>query len=597
MSNYHARDRLGRKKLFDCLVDAPEDEWMNVFSKVQWAALIGLITLFSVLSFYESLDNPLVFDDVGKIVDNPDIQLPEFRLSDFIYPYDEYKLHNRNDPSRPLTFMMFRAAWQMGQGEPWPFHLLSLIIHGLSALLLAILAARLAGLLGITSQFLPAVIASLWYLTLPLNAGTVIYAYGMSDVLATMFMLMALLLVIQKNSYLRIAAACAIYLMALASKQSAIVLPGLVVAIDFFTHRDFSFIRRRMPLYIGLALVSVAYLVARLLYFGRIGDAEAFDQFRVSIYFPLQGIMHWEYVARIFLPINLAIEHAQTPAMYTYPQCFLTWAIITIVAAASLWFGRTSKWLALVALGWCCLFISLSPTSTFFTTTDLFVERRAYTPVAFAIMAWAVLLGGGLSLLQGRTLRIWSLVLVFLFAVNVYVTRERVRVYGDEEVLWKEVLNRYPRDERAMVNLTTYFLRVLDFKQAEEVLTGLLKMYPGYYSGLINMGALYQHPSNPKRNLFTAESYYKQALVQEPNNLSSLMNSGLLALDMGKLDDARTYFGRIVMLNPKIAGGHFGLARTEYTARNFAKSKQHVLDTLRLAPEFPHARELLKILK
>lgn len=189
----------------------------------------------SALLYHQSWDGPFVLDDLTKIQENSDLRTP-FHLRNFIYPYADAKMHFRNDPSRPLTFMAYWLCWQTAHGSPYPFHVLSTILHGLCAALLGLLVAQLSLHLWRETSLVASLTAAMLFLCSPILAGTVVYAYGLSDVLCASLILAALLLISGRGP-LRLRNLVAmnfLYLLALATKQSAIVLPGLVLVWDLF---------------------------------------------------------------------------------------------------------------------------------------------------------------------------------------------------------------------------------------------------------------------------------------------------------------------------------------------------------------------------
>ena len=197
---------------------------------------------------------------------------------------------------------------------------------------------------------------------------------------------------------------------------------------------------------------------------------------------------------------------------------------------------------------------------------------------AFFILASSVLLWS----LKFRT---WAMgIATFLVAANTYASYRQVRIYGDEERLWRETLALYPRDERAILNLSTYYLRNGKFKEAQSTLEGLLKMYPGYYGGLVNMGGLFQHYENPNRDPKCAIEFYNQALQVEPTNLNALMNGGLVLVELRRFAEARVHFEKIITLSPRMAQAHANLGRVGLVTGDPALAQRHLSEAVRLNP-------------
>ncbi len=506
--------------------------------------LIAALTILSAVIFQSGLDNPFIFDDVYKIRGNSDLHLSEFQWQNYLHDYSDKKTNFRNDPSRPLTFFTYWILWQSGNGEAWPFHLASILLHSLCALLAGLIAARLTTLLNFSRPWLPAFLVSLFFLSHPVHAGTVIYAYGLSDVLSTFFSLLMLSLYLREKElrWWTLVLIPVFYMAAVFSKQSALIMPAVILAADFLLHGTRSIQRRWLP-HVFLFSLAGLYLFWRIYFFGRLGDLEAENTFQVGIYAPLQGLMIWKYVAAMLWPSSLSIDHSFTPTQFEYWQCTLAWLALIALTILSLRWARNSPHGKLLAFSWLFFLLTLLPTSSLFPTTDLYVERRVYLPSV------GLLLGSLMGLseaLKGR--RVWALSLALLaFTV---LSIQRVEVYGNEEKLWQESMQLHPRNERARVNLITHYLRVEKFQEAESEIKALLEMYPNFFEGLINLGVLYQHPKNPNRNPLLALTAYQQVLQQEPLNITTLMNLGILFIELKRYSEAVDSLLRLLALNP-----------------------------------------------
>ena len=88
-------------------------------------------------------------------------------------------------------FPLTRLSWMLDADlfgmEPWGFHLTSLVLHGLNALLVFVLFARLTGAI-----WAPAFVAAIFALH-PLHVESVAWAAARKDVLSGLFALLALL--------------------------------------------------------------------------------------------------------------------------------------------------------------------------------------------------------------------------------------------------------------------------------------------------------------------------------------------------------------------------------------------------------------------
>jgi len=511
-----------------------------VLSPRHIGAWFALLLVLGVGFYFPVLNAPFMFDDIAKIRDNPDIHQPTWEWSRFVHSYSTEQRRVGNDPSRPVTFMAYWAFWQIDKGSPLTFHLASVLVHVLNAFMLGLLLAKRV-------RWAVAVPTGLAFLFAPVFVGTVAYIYSFSDVLVTFWILLGLVAIEWRSrgeyrKWVTQTALGLLYLLALFTKQSAIVYP-LLVFVVFGRRTNYSF-----------AVVGPLYLIWRKMYFGSLGDLEAISTFEPSTYLTLQGFSLMQYAKWIIWPTNLAIDHALSPVDFTWNQCLLAWSLLaSITAAVVVWTSNDSWW----RTGWFFFLVALLPTSSLFPTTDLLVERRAYLA---GIGVLLMLVGWAGSPWPWRP-RVGLTALWLMVAMGVGLGWSRVQVYADEEHVWQETLAQYPRNERARLNLSHLLLKQERWGEAAKALNELLKLYPNYYGALTQMGAFYQHPKNPHRDLGLAKEYYKRSLTLEPAELSALNNLGFLHLELGQPQEARQIFLRILSLRPGHAGALMGLAR------------------------------------
>ena len=104
----------------------------------RWVPILILLAV-AVIIYSNTLNSPFISDDLLKIVKNPDIkQLSNIRTK-LIYPYateDKDSNYNRNDPSRPLTYLTFMLNYRFGKLNPFGYHLLNVLLHAFNAVLI-----------------------------------------------------------------------------------------------------------------------------------------------------------------------------------------------------------------------------------------------------------------------------------------------------------------------------------------------------------------------------------------------------------------------------------------------------------------------------
>lgn len=561
--------------------------------KICWLVLVLVLACVTGLLFQPSWDHPFVLDDMTKIQQNPDLRLTHPGFKDFVYPYEPTRANLRNDPSRPLTFFIYHLCWQAGGGSPVPFHAVNTLVHFLAAIALAFLTSALLQKFLMPGAFMGGALSAVFFLTAPLFAGSVFYAYALSDLLATLFVLTALL------GRSRFPALALFFVLALASKQSAVVFPAVVLMLDWL-HGGKREVYERWRSHVGLLAITGLYLGLRAGYLGGIGDLEAQGTPGVFEYALSQGGMILRYLIMSVVPVGFSIDHFIRPQQLSFELEVLQWLVVLSMTALALaqgvrhQVGALSKWMA---LSWLTFLFFLLPVSSFFPTVDLFVERRAYLPSIGVSLA----VGGGLAyfLTQAgaRARRAAMLVAALILSVNLWSTTARRQVYASKESLWEESLRRYPLSPRAHLNLATAWAEAHRFDEARALLERLLTLQPE--NGVIysKLGYIYAQEGYAGRNVQTAWRYYRKSFELVPDDVVALLNAGALLMQMGDFTLASATLLRAVELSPAMAYAHFLAGQALFHAEKKIEAAVHFQKVLELEPANAEAAKYLAALK
>ena len=130
---------------------------------------------------------------------------------------------------RPLQGAVYLLVNQTFGRAPWAFHALNVGLHAINAVLIWRLGVGLG--LGAAASF-P---AALWWAVHPLHVEAVTYASATADPLHATGVLIALNLLVPRITRARLAGAVLAFVVALLSKESAIVVPALVMVVLFLT--------------------------------------------------------------------------------------------------------------------------------------------------------------------------------------------------------------------------------------------------------------------------------------------------------------------------------------------------------------------------
>jgi len=352
------------------------------------------------------------------------------------------------DPFRGLAFAVPPAL---------PFRAANLLIHGINALLLILIANRLA-----PGRTRLAAIAALAFLVHPMATEPVNYITSRFDLMATGFSMAAILAHLAADEKpRRDALAVVFFIMALLCKETAAPLPLIVFLIDLARGR-----RDLRPL--CLLAVSAIYVILRLQWRIELGPAGA-DVLPWYRYLILQQRVVWIYMANLVIPTGLNFERQA----FEWPIFDWTFALINMaigggggLAALRAWKSlpkATTKprdiktgrrpaaliWTAALGLsGW----LSMAPASSVAPLHDVIREARAYP--LLAILAPALIVGLFPWMLDSRkkASRVAAALLAVILVFLALGTYSRNLAWSSDYSLARDSADKSPTNPRAVYN-------------------------------------------------------------------------------------------------------------------------------------------------
>ena len=452
-----------------------------------YGAIVTALVAF--LCYVISLANGFAFDDVAVIPNDPRVvngQLTALLASSYW-----------NDAAlslyRPLTSLSFALDWYAGNGDPAWFHFTNILWHVAASLLTYVLLLRFFAL-G------PALFASVLFAAHPVHVEAVANVVGRSELMAATFVLAACVLwpmLAQRSA--RIIVTSALYALALFCKESAAMLPALLIMYDF-ANGEWSaatvkpYLRRRAPELIALVLTFTIFMVIRGSILGAIAPTRLDPSLEV-LHSPwhriLTALQAWPLAARLlFFPRTLLADYG--------PQILLPitgWNSLSVLGAtivlasvgggiAALLTGHRAWALALLWFP-----IAILPVSNFIIPIGvLLAERTLYLPsVAFAFAA-----AGGFALLQRRqdmrhVARSIALIIPLLFAARAMV---RVPEWDNTDTILIALVRDRPDAFRGQWHVARIARARDDVETALRTYDRALQLWP-FREGLVKEAAAY----------------------------------------------------------------------------------------------------------
>ncbi|MBI2821511.1 MAG: tetratricopeptide repeat protein, partial [Acidobacteria bacterium] len=445
----------------------------------------------------------------------------------------------------------------LGGFSPSIYHLTNILLHAANSLLVFLLLHRLS------QDPSLALAASLIFALHPVHTEAVAWVSGRTELLACFFMLVAWWTALASEGkrlpWWRIGAAPFLYLLALLSKESALVfLPVLwcfrTAQARISSQRGSPFPWHRViePVDAGFLSAAVTMLLLRTAVLGQVGpktaDTVPFVEnplayasllTRVLTSVKLLGLYLWKMLWPVHLSSDYSFNQVE-PATWADP---LFWVSLALLALCLFWALRTrlASWMA---AGVWASFLGLGMViHLLFPTGTLFAERLAYFPLlGFSAAAAAALLHPRLSrLVPVRPAALVAAVLLAFFARSIVRNTD----WKDSETLFLAMARTAPESAKAQT-LAGLVLADRDPAAARRHFEKSLQIYPRYSQAELGLA---QAEIN-SRNFLRAEQILTNLLQRDSQSKEAFQ--ALLRAYRGsqKFDQALETAERFLSLRP-----------------------------------------------
>jgi protein O-mannosyl-transferase len=536
----------------------------------------ALATLIFLL-YSNAFTTPFVFDDNPNIIDNPPLHItnlmPETLWHTFFaFPFQEGKIY------RPIPCLSIALNWFIGGTNTIGYHIFNIFIHYGVALFLYLTILHLFSTPAlrdrypVESRYFIALFSAVLWAVSPIQTQAITYIIQRMASMATLFSLLAIYFYIKERvlekSLCRVFVPCFIfYLLALGSKENAVLLPVSLLLIEytFFFRNDNNYRKIFLKILAGLTLIII---FAGILYLIRQGTFTNFFNVPGSRPFTYYERLLTEsrviffYLSLIFypLPSRLSIDHdfALSTSLLT-PWTTIP-AILTILVLILFAFKYSRKW-PLLSFAILFFFLNHIVESTVIPL-ELIFEHRNYLPSLFLFVP---LVAGFYSLLvhYSQINRVvYSSLIVFVSLLIIFIgigTYIRNSAYSSSEQLWTDTLQKNPHSARAFSNLG-----IIEGWRKNMTLQSLQRAVA------LNLGA--------SQNVLYMTSF-KPAI---------LSNVGGIFYNYGLFDQAIDYLKQSVMLNPDYIDGRVNLAKSYMMKGEFSQALKHI--NYVIEKDTPHSR-------
>jgi tetratricopeptide (TPR) repeat protein len=486
-------------------------------------------------------DAPFTFDEQAGIADNRAIRPGAPLREAILYRYSP-------DQARPVFFasLLFDAdLWGRG---PRGFRVIGFLMHLACGAILYLLLRRSdgrapgAGAAAPGDSLAAALGGTALFLLHPLQSESVLYIWGRSEVLSTLFGLLAVLLALTSGErptrperlYLLLAGALACEVLALGSKEEAVVVP--LIFFMWWRWVEGRPVRPGTLRALALGVPVVLFLLWRAWVLGGIGR----QVFARSIADNVlgQGVVTLRMLRLFVLPFGQSIDHpAEVPGLLAgtlaIAACLLIvgWAIVVLRA------GDASPALRRIACG---VLVAAAGTVLYWGVPlpDLMCERRAYLPLAGA----ALTVSGVVQYARRRA----GLAVALIVLLLAPAMAARGRVWSDPRRLWEEAARIAPLNARPPINLGVMAAERGDFARALQLFDQAVRREPANPEALFNRGKLHRDAGRHDQ----AVADLRAAIAASPGMVKARINLAIALMDVHDLAGAESELRAALRIDP-----------------------------------------------
>lgn len=535
------------------------------FLKKEKTAYLSII-LMGFAVYYQQLFHGYTFlDDHVQVFQNPIIQA--FTFKNIVAIFSQFTV----GMYQPLSSLIYMICWKLGSGEPFAFHLLSLLTHIINAIIVWKIFKKLE------FQKLVSLLGALIFLSHPVQVESVSWISAYSNLLSNFFLLLALLYYLKKGSEKR-GIILFLFILACLAKSSAVIFPIFLFGLDYWKGKKLGVksIVEKIPFFI----ISISFGLIGI--FGRESAGHLSD---LSVHFSaidrifLVGHNYLFYCYKAILPINLS-------SFYPYPDLvdnqlgipFLLSPLVLLIFIGLIVKYRHNKKLV---LGSILFFFGLLLSSQIIPFgNQIACERYLYFPLLGLCI---VLLSLTASIKKNQNLFIGlSIALIVMFA---FLSNQRTQVWQSDKAIWQNVLEQFPEVAQAHNNLGSYYVlekksdsALYHFDKAVELKSYYADAYSNRGSLLLNLGLTNRALSDLNRaielrphadayfnraNLFANQKNYELALEDYSRSISieakadAFTNRAYAYMRIGKTEEAKNDLMRSINQFPKYAQAYF----------------------------------------
>ena len=517
-----------------------------------WSRVWPYLALFALATgvYLNALGNGFVSDDNYQLLHNPLVRdwsrLPDIFSHGTWWGFAPGSAANYYRPVQMLVYLGLHSVFGFNAAM---FHLLMVLIHAANALLVFRIAT------GLLKTRDGALAAAALFAVHPIHDEAVVWIAALPDLFLTLIVLSAFLLFLPSNSRPRgwkAAVLAALFLVALLTKETGVMLLPLLVAYDFAAAW------KSRAFYGWLIAAFGLYCLLRIHALGGFAPAPGRFYNLHGLTFLLTVVVTLgQYLQALLVPLNLCFFHPFTATTSLTPRAILSLIAVLAVVAAILRLRRPQP---VAAYGLLWVLLTLLPAlNVNGIGENVFAERYLYLPSVGFVLAVAL----AWESLPLRPVA-WA-VLAAIVAACSYEIVARNPDWHDDLRLYTVTARQSPGTAAVEGYLGLSYYACGEWDLALQHDLAAMKLQPDRAVYHLNLGNAYAQTQRQS----AAEMEFRRAIALQPDYAEAYSNLGLLLEPRDKAQ-AAALEEKALALRPTYAEPMKTLARMKIQAGDYA---------------------------
>jgi len=573
-----------------------------LFSSVRtWLpALLAAAITFAV--FLPSLSNEFVnYDDDRFVYNNKHIVSMG---PDFI----KWAFTNREYQWSPLRWISHATDYKIWGLNAAGHHLSSIVLHSLNAFLVVILVIRLLEVMKLKmppseaveeevdfrrKALVAGVITGLLFGIHPLRVESVVWIAERKDVLSSFFFLLGLIsylhycaFSVRKRSFFYYLLALVLFIMAVMSKAAAVVLPLVLILMDFYPLERVNF-RSGPGIWRRVIMEKLPFLViSGAVTWINIGVHESMGVITPLVEVPFTDRMLLAvktiafYLMKALWPFHLSLIYGK-PYNVSFPSPEYIGSILFAAAVTALciflWQRGKRLWLSV----WVYYIVMLLPVSVIKVYSFSFAhDRYTYMPSIGPFLLAGLGAAFLVERIKGKNKTILFSILIVVLSLIAGLTIKQIAVWKNSITLWSSVMEYNPRFIGAYYNRGFAYFTLGKYGEAIKDLDHVIESTP--FEEAYNMrGAAYQETGDFQAALRD----FSKVIELQPGNVPAYNNRADAYARIGNYQRALEDLGKAVEWDPKYSVTRINLCAVNNSMGNYQQALKECTMAIEMDPD------------